>query len=168
MTKLFSSQLCFNLLRRLLLLPICLLITQCSQPVEEELVIPDGYVGPLIVQINCAGGKPMNIRNGVIKIEFPDDGFVCTSDKSLPAMMSEGIGLSHTRSGKPVSHASMVRLSKNESALCYGDSGGQAQGNLKVDYARWWYGPCLQVNSEKINSDLNDFSRRHFGFKLLR
>jgi hypothetical protein len=168
MTKLFSSHICFNFLKRLLLLPICLLVTQCSDTVEEELVIPDGYVGPLIVQINCSGGKPMNIKNGVIKIEFPDDGFVCISDKTLPGMMSEGIGLSHTRSGKPVSHASMVRLSRNESALCFGASGGRGQGNLTIYYSSWWYGPCLQVTPEKIHSDINEFLRQRYGFQGFR
>ncbi len=168
MTKLFSSQLCFNFLKRLFLLPIAFLLVQCSDTVEQELVIPDNYVGLLVVQINCPGGKPMNIRNGVIKIEFPDDGFVCTSDKSLPAMMSEGVGLSHTRSGKPVSHASMVHLSKNESALCYGASGASGEGSVQVYYASYWYGPCLQISPGKIQSDINEFLRRHYGFQNFR
>jgi hypothetical protein len=168
MTKLFSPKIYINLLSKLILLLICFLITQCSNTVEQELVIPDHYIGPLIVQINCPGGKPMEIKNGVIKIEFPNDGFVCTSDKSLPAMMSEGIGLSHTRSGKPVSHASMVHLSKNDSALCYGSSGASGEGSMQVYYASYWYGPCLQVSPERIHSDITNFLRRRYGFKNLR
>jgi hypothetical protein len=168
MTKLFSSQLCFNFLKRLLLLPICLLVTQCSQPVEEELVIPDNYIGPLIMQIDCSGGKPIDVQNGAIKIEFPNDGFVCTSSKDLPAIIYDGVGLSHTRSGKPVSHRSMVHLSKNDSAICYTASQAHGEGKLTIYYSSWWYGPCLQVSTEKIHSDINESLRRRYGFKLLR
>jgi hypothetical protein len=140
------------------------LLSQCSNSVDEELVIPDNYVGPLVLQFKCPGGKPLEYKDGLMRVEFQNDGFACTSDITAPSIVTFGKGHSHTKSGKAVSYASMVPLSKKEFALCYSASGESGESGVEVNYLEWWYGPCREVSSKKIHADQRKFFSRRFGF----
>jgi hypothetical protein len=140
------------------------LLSQCSSSVDEELVIPDNYIGTLVLQFNCPGGRPLEYKDGLMRVEFQNDGFACTSDITAPSIVTFGKGHSHTKSGKAVSYASMVPLSKKEFALCYSASGRRGESGVVVNFHEWWYGSCREVNSKKIHADQRDFFKRRYGF----
>jgi hypothetical protein len=156
-----------KILNWIFLWSLSLFLSQCApNSAYEELVIPDGYQGPLILQFRCHGGKPLEIRNDKVKIEFGDDGLACTSDEPGPALIVEGKGYSHTKSGKPVYSAAIVPLAIDEFAICYSASGSTREPPLEdIYYYSWWYGPCRKVKPEKINSDFSDFFHTHYGYK---
>lgn len=54
----------------------------CTTPlINAVYIIPDNYVGYLVIRYECPDGQPLTIKNNTIEIKYNDDGTFCTSDK---------------------------------------------------------------------------------------
>jgi len=73
--------------RRLCLILSVIVLAACGTSDDDvtwEYTIPEGYVGWLAIQYECAGGKPLDRKGSVIRVTFGEDGLFCTTDSSFP------------------------------------------------------------------------------------
>jgi hypothetical protein len=149
-------------------LSVCL--SQCSSTrnVDWHFTIPDNYQGFLVIRYECPGGKPLQIIDGKIFVEFSNNGTFCAKDKFIS---TRGEDFVQTKSGQPVKTVGSPR-NRQGYAFYGGDtmSVGGGAGDPEYTFSIYWVGDLQRLaaapNDAMYPDDLQQFLHDRFGVPI--
>ncbi|MBZ0321404.1 MAG: hypothetical protein K8L91_33640 [Anaerolineae bacterium] len=138
-------------------------VTGCRLLRDDSLtwnyIVPDNYVGWLVIQYDCPGGQPLNRQDDVITVRFGEDGLFCTSDSSFGWHGQEH---ATNTSGIPLPISLRAEESAGGYGICCGLRTGISTNSYELQMDLWWVGnmknarPQFGLIREEIMQDMID------------